>query len=314
MLNKESRRKSFYRQMLLVRRFEERVLQLFTRGELFGTTHTYIGQEANAVAVLNHLEERDIVFSNHRCHGHYLVRTGDAEGLFGEMMGKAEGICGGRGGSQHLCRDNFFSNGILGSTAPIAAGMTLAEKLKGSDAIGALFLGDGALGEGIVYETLNLISLWKIPLLIVVENNYYAQTTPLKTHFAGSFTDRAKAFHIEADEFKSNDVEFLYEGISDIVEDIRRNQRPRFLVLHTYRLSAHSKGDDFRPADEIKHWTEKDPLKILKPRLKSNIAESLEQEVKRVLSYAEEAAREMPFPSLNESQPQPEYCLEMVRQ
>ena len=156
--------------MLLVRCFEEKVLELFTRGELFGTTHTYIGQEANAVAVLNHLEERDIVFSNHRCHGHYLVRTGDAEGLFGEMMGKAEGICGGRGGSQHLCRDNFFSNGILGSTAPIAAGMTLAEKLKGSDAIGALFLGDGALGEGIVYETLNLISLWKIPLLIVVEN------------------------------------------------------------------------------------------------------------------------------------------------
>jgi TPP-dependent pyruvate/acetoin dehydrogenase alpha subunit len=128
----------FYYQMVLIRKFEERMLDLFSKGELFGTTHAYIGQEAGAVAVMNNLAKQDIVFSNHRCHGHYLARTGDVEGLMAELMGKEGGICGGRGGSQHLCKDNFYTNGVQGSIVPVAAGMAYAEKIKKTDAITAL--------------------------------------------------------------------------------------------------------------------------------------------------------------------------------
>src|SRR3990167_5669330 len=180
--------------MLLIRRFEERVLELFSEGVLSGTTHTCIGQEAIPVVVMEHLQPQDIIWSNHRGHGHYIARTGDIKGLLAEIMGLPEGVCGGRGGSQHLCNGNFYSNGVLGSTAPIAAGMALAEKERKSDAIVVLFLGDGAFGEGVVYETLNLIALWHLPVLVVVEDNGYAQTTPGHLARAGTFSGRFDSF------------------------------------------------------------------------------------------------------------------------
>ena len=120
-----------YRRMTLIRQFENRILELFSMGELNGTTHTYIGQEANAVALISQLSDSDVVFSSHRCHGHYLARFGDSAALFGELMGRANGVCAGRGGSQHLCQDNFYSNGIQGGYVPIAAGMAYAEKKPG---------------------------------------------------------------------------------------------------------------------------------------------------------------------------------------
>ena len=177
--------------MYFIRRFEESLLDLFSAGKIDGTVHTYVGQEADAVGVVDHLErERDVIVSNHRCHGHYLAFTDDAAGLMLEIMGKKGGTCGGKGGSQHLCNGNFYSNGVLGSTLPVAAGMALAEKQRGTGAVTVAFLGDGTLGQGVVYETLNLASLWRLPILFVVENNFYAQSTPSHLNLAGAIAGR----------------------------------------------------------------------------------------------------------------------------
>jgi len=295
---KSELRKRFYYQMTLVRRFEERVFELFAAGELFGTTHAYMGQEANAVASLDHLQDDDIVVSNHRCHGHYLVRTGDVEGLLAELMGKTGGVCGGRGGSQHLCNGNFYSNGVQGSTVPIAAGMAYAEKRKGSNAIVVLFVGDGTFGQGTVYETFNLASLWQVPLLIVVENNHYAQTTPLDLNFAGSFVGRAKAFDLSVDEIESNDVEELYYKFGDVMEKIRTQEKPHVEIIHTYRLCPHSKGDDYRPPQELENWQAKDPLKILGQRIASEDKQEIQRQVCARIEEAEGKVRKMPFPTL----------------
>ena len=147
---------NLYRSLYLIRRFEEIVLDNFTRGIFFGTTHTALGQEANAVGVISQLDPGDVVFSNHRCHGHFLAYGGAPRALFAELMGKASGVSGGRGGSQHLHWRNFYSNGVQGGVAPVATGIAFAGKLKGSRALAVAFLGDGTLGEGAVYEALNL--------------------------------------------------------------------------------------------------------------------------------------------------------------
>ena len=160
-----------YKKMLLIRYFEEGVLKLFKQGKLFGTTHAYIGQEANAVGVITNLNKSDIVVSNHRCHGHYITHKENPFALLCEMMGKKDGLCSGRGGSQHICDDGFFSSGILGGTMPLAAGLAYSEKFYKTGNIVAVFIGDGALGEGVLYETLNFVSKWELPLLIIVENN-----------------------------------------------------------------------------------------------------------------------------------------------
>lgn len=283
-------RQQLYYQMALVRFFEQRILELFTKGNLSGTTHCYIGQEANAVGVINHLKSDDIIVSNHRCHGHYLVRTGDVDGLIAELMGKPNGICAGRGGSQHLCNGNFYTNGVLGSTVPIAAGMAFAEMRKDSGAITVLFMGDGAFGEGIVYETLNMISLWEIPILIVVENNFYAQSTPLALNCAGSLLGRIKAFGIQTDEIESNDAEELYNLFGKIIPKVRDTKQPYVQIINTYRLCPHSKGDDFRPADEIASWASKDPLKILGERISQKVRQSLEKQAKERINQGELAA------------------------
>jgi TPP-dependent pyruvate/acetoin dehydrogenase alpha subunit len=148
----DTRDELLYRRMRFIRRFEERLLELFESGLLNGTTHACIGQEADSVGVIEHLREEDHIFSNHRCHGHYLARTGDARGLLAEIMGRPEGVCSGIGGSQHLSAPGFKSNGIQGGIVPAAAGIALANQLSGSDAISVVFIGDGTLGEGIVYE------------------------------------------------------------------------------------------------------------------------------------------------------------------
>jgi TPP-dependent pyruvate/acetoin dehydrogenase alpha subunit len=290
----------FYKQMLLIRRFEERLFELFSAGLIFGTTHTYIGQEAIAVSVINNLLKQDIIVSSHRCHGHYLTKTSDVVGLLAEIMGKEGGICGGRGGSQHLHRENFYSNGVQGNMFPVAAGMAYAEKLKGNDSILVIFIGDGTFGQGTIYETLNLISLWKIPLLIVVENNKYAQTTPIKLNFAGSFVDRIKAFNISVGAIESNDVEDLFQRFGQIIEKVRSNKSPHVEIIHTYRLGPHSKGDDDRPKKEIEFWRKKDPLIILEKRLEKRVINIIEKQINGILVKAEEDVRKMAFPILKE--------------
>ena len=202
---------------LLIRAVEQKFLDLFSQGKLNGTVHTSVGQEFSAVAFAGALSSSDFIFSNHRCHGHYLAFTGDYQGLIAELMGKQEGICSGIGSSQHLCNGNFFSNGIQGGIVPVSAGFALGNKLKKNHNIGIVFIGDGTLGEGVVYETMNIISKWEIPLLIVCEDNSYAQTTSTSISLSGEIVDRAKAFDIKT--FKSDtwDIDGLLENAQNSI-------------------------------------------------------------------------------------------------
>jgi TPP-dependent pyruvate/acetoin dehydrogenase alpha subunit len=285
---------TFYERMYFIRRFEETLLDLFAQGKLVGTTHTYIGQEANAVAVIANLEpERDVVFSNHRCHGHYLAFTDDAFGLLCEVMGKAPGVCGGKGGSQHLCKGNFYSNGVLGSIVPVATGIALAEKKKGTGAVSTVFLGDGTMGEGVTYESLNMASLWKLPVLFVVENNYYAQSTPIELELAGSIPARGAAFAIEVEELDSTDVLEIHAAAARAVTRIRETGEPFFLVLHTYRFSPHSKGDDNRDSAEIEDRRKRDPLRVGE-RLGEAERREIEEACERRVAETVEAAKAAP--------------------
>ncbi|MBI4607001.1 MAG: thiamine pyrophosphate-dependent dehydrogenase E1 component subunit alpha [Planctomycetes bacterium] len=270
---------AFYRRMALIRRFEENLLELFAAGKLMGTTHTCSGQEANAVGVIAHLAPQDVVFSSHRCHGHYLARTGDAEGLLAELLGLPTGICGGKGGSQHLCRGSFYTNGVQGGIVPLAVGAALAEKRKGTSAIAAVWLGDGTLGEGVVYESFNMASLWKAPVLFVVENNRYAQTTPVEMGLAGTIRGRPEAFAIPTAELDTTDPREVWEAARDPVAAVRGEGRPFCLVLHTYRFGPHSKGDDFRPQAEVAAARARDPLLVTGRRLDPEERERIDREV-----------------------------------
>jgi acetoin:2,6-dichlorophenolindophenol oxidoreductase subunit alpha len=287
---------TLYERMYFIRRFEETLLDLFSQGKLVGTTHTYIGQEANGVGVIDHLDpEVDVVFSNHRCHGHYLAFTDDAFGLLSEVMGRATGVCGGKGGSQHLCRGNFYSNGVLGSIVPVATGMALAEKAKGTGAVSTVFLGDGTLGEGVTYESLNIASLWTLPVLFVVENNHYAQSTPVELELAGSIPARAEAFGVETEALDTTDVEVVHEAAGRAVARIRQTGAPFFLVLDTYRFSPHSKGDDNRDPAEIEERRTRDPLLVAGARLGEDERRALEKACERRLAEVVEAAEAAPL-------------------
>jgi acetoin:2,6-dichlorophenolindophenol oxidoreductase subunit alpha len=290
---------TLYERMFFIRRFEETLLDLFAQGKLVGTTHTYIGQEANAVGIIDHLEpERDVVFSNHRCHGHYLAFTDDAFGLLSEVMGKATGACGGKGGSQHLCRGNFYSNGVLGSIVPVATGIALAEKKKGTGAVSTVFLGDGTMGEGVTYESLNMASLWKLPVLFVVENNFYAQSTPVALELAGSIPARAQAFGIETAELDTTDVEEVHAAAATALAHVRERSEPYCLVLHTYRFSPHSKGDDDRDPAEIAERRKRDPLTVAGARLgddeRRTFEEAAEERLRETVAAAEAAPAAAP--------------------
>jgi 2-oxoisovalerate dehydrogenase E1 component len=245
---------------LLIRRVEERLLALFAEGKLFGTVHTCIGQEWTGVAVAAALQEGDLLFSNHRCHGHYLAWTDDVEGLIAEIMGKQTGMCGGRGGSQHMCARGFFSNGIQGGIVPVAAGLALAQKLQDLPNITVVFIGDGTLGEGVLYETLNIASKWELPLLIVLENNLYAQSTAQHQTLAGDICARAAAFGITTAHGDTWNPDALLLTAAESVNEVRRGRCPLFLCIDTYRLMAHSKGDDDRDPQEVQRYREKDPL------------------------------------------------------
>jgi TPP-dependent pyruvate/acetoin dehydrogenase alpha subunit len=225
---------TIYHSLYRIRRFEDTVLENYPRGIFFGTTHTYLGQEANAVGVLSHLQENDVVFSNHRCHGHFLAYGGDPRALFAELMGRSTGVCGGRGGSQHLHWRNFYSNGIQGGILPIATGMALAEKYKHSGSITIAFLGDGTLGEGVIYETFNIASLWKAPILYVLENNHIAQTTGIELSLAGDILTRFSAFRIPSHQLDTSDILEILPDPKH-VNQLRQSYDP--IQIHSSRLS-----------------------------------------------------------------------------
>ena len=287
-----------YRQMKSIRRVEETLLDLFDQGKLHGTVHTCIGQEACAVGIVNALDrEKDVIWSNHRGHGHYLAYSDDIEGLVAEIMGRSSGVCGGVGGSQHLHRSGFYTNGILGGTVACAVGTALAEKHKGSRAITTAFFGDGALGEGIIYESFNLASLWSLPVLFVLEHNRYAQSTPSNQEHAGNLTLRAAPFEIESKELHANDVMVVSQVAAEAVQKVRQQQRPFFLALHTDRLAPHSKGDDFRPPEEIAARRKEDPLNRLRHTLAEiNIQQlqALEASIQERITMSIAAAEDCP--------------------
>jgi TPP-dependent pyruvate/acetoin dehydrogenase alpha subunit len=289
---------TLYSSLFLIRRFEETVLDNFPRGVFYGTTHTYLGQEADAVGVLSHLEAGDVVFSNHRCHGHFLAYGGDPRALFAELMGKATGVCAGRGGSQHLHWKNFYSNGVQGGILPIATGMALAEKRKGSGAITLAFLGDGTLGEGVVYEALNMASLWSAPILFVLENNHIAQTTPVELAVAGEIAARFTAFGIQAQQLDTSDVCEILPVAGGLIQEVRSLSVPRALILHTYRFGPHSKGDDPRDPHEVDRLRlRRDPLTIQASRLSPVECLAVESEVNQRVSDAFRRAVNDPLPT-----------------
>ncbi|MFD0343197.1 thiamine pyrophosphate-dependent dehydrogenase E1 component subunit alpha [Streptomyces sp. NPDC127117] len=236
--------------MLTIRHFEWKLLDLFAQGSLNGTTHTCLGQEYVPVAMRGLFDERDHVFSNHRGHGHYLARHEDPRGLLAEIMGRDGAVCSGVGGSQHILRDRYLSTGVQGQSLPVAAGVALRLKRTEPGALACAYIGDGTWGEGAVYEALNMARLWELPLLVVVEHNGIAQSTPTSVQLAGSIGARAAAFGADHVRSESTDVNVLREELAPAVDRVRRRNRPLVVELITHRVGPHSKGDDARPEAE----------------------------------------------------------------
>ena len=280
---------AFWSQAFLIRSFEQRLLKLFSEGKLFGTVHTCIGQEFTGVSVAGQLIDGDLMVSNHRCHGHYLARTGDADGLMAEVMGRITGICGGRGGSQHICAHGVYSNGIQGGMSPVSAGMALAQKLNQTGNIVVTFIGDGTLGEGTLYETMNIISKWDLPMMIVLENNLYAQSTSQTLTLAGDICARAEAFGIDSYHGSTANPRSLQKLMADAVKKVRSDSRPAFFRVDTSRLMAHSKGDDDRPKEELARYWAQDPIARFTeqfPEEAESIRRAAEEKIDRAVELA----------------------------
>jgi len=284
-----------YRQMQRIRRFEETVLEAFPRGEFYGTTHTYVGQEANAVGILAVIEDGDVVVSNHRCHGHFLAYGGSMHALAAELMGKQTGVCGGRSGSQHIQWKDFYANGILGGMLPLAVGMSLAEKSAGRGRVVIAFLGDGTLGEGVTYESLNMAALWSLPVVFVLEDNRYAQTTPISLNLAGDMAGRFTAFGIPLNEADTTDVQEIRSIGDRAISQVRASGGPCAVILHTYRFAPHSRGDDTRDPAEIALFRERDPLLLNGRRLDEASLRELNKAVETEVAAAFRQAAEDPL-------------------
>lgn len=244
--------------LLLIRHFERKLLELYGRGLLHGTTHTCIGQEYIPVALAPLLGEADHVFSNHRGHGHYLARYRDPYGLLAEIMGREGAVCSGVGGSQHILRDRYLSSGVQGQSLPVAVGVALHLDRAEPEALALAYIGDGTWGEGAVYEALNMACLWRLPLVVVTEHNGIAQSTPTGRQMAGTIGARAAAFGARHHRTAADDVVRIRAEVGPLVEDTRHGAGPLVLEFETRRLGPHSKGDDTRPAEEVRRLEARD--------------------------------------------------------
>ncbi|HET8847112.1 MAG TPA: thiamine pyrophosphate-dependent dehydrogenase E1 component subunit alpha [Ktedonobacteraceae bacterium] len=244
--------------LLLIRHFELSLLNLFTEGKLHGTTHTCLGQEYIPVALSPLLEKHDFLFSHHRGHGHYLARFHDPAGLLAEIMGRTGAPCNGVGGSQHIHRDHYLSTGVQGENLPLAAGVALHYKQRATGGMAVVYIGDGTWGEGTTYEALNIAQLWQLPLLLVVENNGIAQSTPTSLQMAGTIENRAAAFHIEYVKISSKDIEHIRADLAPRIQQLRTTSHPLIIEFETVRLGPHSKGDDTRSPEILKQLQEQD--------------------------------------------------------
>jgi TPP-dependent pyruvate/acetoin dehydrogenase alpha subunit len=245
------------RTLLLIRHFELALLDLYARGELHGTTHTCLGQEYVPVAVSGLLRESDQVLSNHRGHGHYLARYDDASGLLAEIMGREGAVCNGVGGSQHIRRPGYLSTGVQGESLPVATGIALHLQRSDPGSLACVYIGDGTWGEGAVYEALNLAALWRLPLLVVVEHNGIAQSTPTSAAMAGTIADRARAFGLRHIGITDTEPARIRTALAPLVELVRVGE-PLVAEFSTHRLGPHSKGDDTRDVEALRQAAEHD--------------------------------------------------------
>lgn len=309
---------SLYKKMLTIRLFEESCVEPIYKGEIKTPCHLYTGEEAIAVGVCAALEEKDYIFGNHRSHGHYLAKGGDLRELAAEIYCKETGCSRGRGGSMHIiAKEKGFlgSAPIVAGTIPLAVGAALAVKIRKEDRVVVSFFGDGAAGEGVLYEALNFASLKKLPIIFACENNLYSTHMPLRECRAvPNIYKSGIPFGVPGYKVDGNDVLKVYEATKKAVEMCRRGGGPFLFEFLTYRLRGHVGPDDniqglhtdIRPPEEVDRWRRKDPLKRYKRFLLKNkvlTAEEMEEIEKGIISNVEEAqrfARESPYPPSEE--------------
>ena len=298
-----SQAREFYSKMLLIRRFEEKCVELYSNQKIRGFLHLYIGEEAIAVGVMNALDKDDAVLATYREHGHALCRGVSAKSIMAEMFGKMEGCSRGRGGSMHLfdAKTKFYGgSAIVGGSLPLAVGMAMADKMMKRNRVTVCIFGDGAVAEGEFHESLNLASLWNLPILFVCENNSYAMGTSLKlTQSETNIYKKADSYKIHSKQIDGMSVIDVAKASARAVEDIRENGNPIFLECLTYRFRAHSMFDAelYRQKSEVLQWKKKDPLILFENKLKEiglwseiNIAE-IENEIKTTIDEAVEFAQ-----------------------
>jgi acetoin:2,6-dichlorophenolindophenol oxidoreductase subunit alpha len=292
--------RDFFREMLLIRRFEEKVEERFRAGELPGFLHVAIGQEAVAVGVCRALEERDVMASTHRAHGHTLARGTPPNALMAELYGKVEGCSHGYGGSMHLydvARGNLGANAVVGGGLPGIVGAALAFKLRGEDRVALAFFGDGATNIGTFHESLNLAQLWGVPAVFVCENNHWAESTPASQHLPiQDLEQRAVAYGMTSAKVDGQDVEAVHAGTAQALEHARSGRGPFFLLCETYRLVGHYVGDPqvYRPKDELPRLREtEDPIDKLRERLGLSDEEfdEIDREITQVVEDSVEFAK-----------------------
>jgi pyruvate dehydrogenase E1 component alpha subunit len=304
---------NFYRQMLLVRRFEEKVGQMYGMGLIGGFCHLYIGQEAVVVGMNDAIGPDDAVITSYRCHGHALIRGVDPKAVMAELTGRSGGISKGKGGSMHIfdLEKGFYGgHGIVGAQVPLGAGIAFAQKYQESGNVTLTYFGEGAANQGQVYETFNMASLWKLPVVFVVENNQYAMGTSIKRAKAGTeLCHRGEAFGIPGMQVDGMDVEKVYAASQEAVEHCRSGNGPILVEMQTYRYRGHSMSDPakYRSKDEVqKMRAEHDPIDHLRATITDrgvaddDTLKQIDKDVKSEVAEAAEFAQTCPEPDLSE--------------
>ncbi len=300
-----------YDTMLTIRAFEEKVAYFFSRGMIHGTTHLYIGEEATAVGVISNLTDEDLITSTHRGHGHTIAKGIDINRMMAELLGKQDGYCKGKGGSMHiadLTRGNLGANGIVGGGIPIAVGAGITTKMKKLDRAVVCFFGDGALNEGSFHESVNLASIWDLPVLFVCEDNQYGMSmSRRKSINLEDLAERAKAYGIPGKSVDGNDVFAVYDAAAEGIEYVKK-KGPMLIISETYRYMGHSKSDAnrYRTKEEIAEWRQKDPIQRLRRHLLENgltdekLLNEREAAAKQVIEDAVAFAEASPEPKLED--------------
>jgi TPP-dependent pyruvate/acetoin dehydrogenase alpha subunit len=303
-----------YRQMVAIRLFEERVNDLYTRALMPGLAHLYIGEEAVAVGACAALRTDDYITSTHRGHGHCLAKGASPRLMFAELLGKRAGYCKGKGGSMHIAdpdTGNLGANAIVGGSAALAAGAAFSSKYLRQDRVVVCFFGEGALGQGVLYESMNLAQLWTLPVIYLCENNLYNEYTHFSETTAGEIVARPAAFGLETASVDGQDVRAVYGTMAPLVERARGGGGPAFVVANTYRFRGHHVGDVardyYRAKQEEQRWTsDRDPIAILGAHLLQEGAadraalDRVDAEVTREMDDAVQWAIDAPYPAVNE--------------